>query len=191
MGVERLYNWVEFDEQVELSSGSSWVRRPGRQLGPDEWALGLRLSSPREQERHNVTVITVGSRYHSLCSISSSLSHATLEQPFRTLAIKWEVKYFYKEVFLRLYHYDACVICSCVCLIIVSLWYGTWQYNIRNSWQVAGLTWRKYLHRIVYIEMFIELFIELSHSWMLFWYYIAYIFFDFFLPRLWHRIDRL
>ena len=31
VGVERLYNSVEFDEPVELSSGSSWVRRPGGQ----------------------------------------------------------------------------------------------------------------------------------------------------------------
>ena len=41
-----------------------------------------------EQERRSVTVITVGSRNYSLCSVSSSLSHSTLEQPFRTLAIK-------------------------------------------------------------------------------------------------------
>ena len=38
-----------------------------------------------------MTVITEGSRYYSLCSVSSSLSHATLKQPFRTLAIKREV----------------------------------------------------------------------------------------------------
>ena len=68
---------------------------------PAEWALGLQLSSSLEQERHNVTVITVGSKYYSLCSVSSSLSHANLEQPFRTLAIKWEVNII-KEVFLRL-----------------------------------------------------------------------------------------
>ena len=68
-----------------------WVWGPEKMLHPAEWALGLRLSSPREQERHNVTVITVGSKYYSLCSVSSSLSHANLEQPFRTLAIKWEV----------------------------------------------------------------------------------------------------
>ena len=55
-----------------------------------------------EQERHNVAVITEGSRYYSLCSVSSSLSHETLEQPFRTLQIKWGVKYFGKEVLLRL-----------------------------------------------------------------------------------------
>ena len=60
---------------------------------PAEWALGLRLSSRREQKRHNVTVTTVGSKYYILCSISISLSHTNLEQPFRTLAIKWEVKY--------------------------------------------------------------------------------------------------
>ena len=41
-----------------------------------------------EQKRHNVAVITVGSRYYSLYSISSILSHATLEQPFRTLSNK-------------------------------------------------------------------------------------------------------
>ena len=50
-----------------------------------------------EQERHNVTVITVGSRYYSLYSVSSSFSHATLEQPFRTLAIKGEVYIFIKK----------------------------------------------------------------------------------------------
>ena len=64
---------------------------------PAEWALGLRLSSPREQERYNVTVITVGSKYYSLCSVSSTLLHANLEQPFRTLQIKWEVNIFYKR----------------------------------------------------------------------------------------------
>ena len=31
VGVKRLYNSVEFDEPVELSSGSSWVQRPGGQ----------------------------------------------------------------------------------------------------------------------------------------------------------------
>ena len=74
---------------------------------PAEWALCLRLNSPREQERHNVTVITVGSKYYSLCSVSSSLSHANPEQPFCTLTNKVRGKYICKEVFLRLY--PACV----------------------------------------------------------------------------------
>ena len=33
----------------------------------------------------------------SLCSVSSTLSHANLEQPFRTLEIKWEVNIFLKK----------------------------------------------------------------------------------------------
>ena len=32
---------------------------------PAEWVLGLRLSSSREQERHNVTAISLGSKYCS------------------------------------------------------------------------------------------------------------------------------
>ena len=83
-----------------------------RLRGPSETLVEWTPASG-EQERHNVTVITVGSRNYSLCSVSSSLSHATLEQPFQTLAMKWEVKYICKEVFLRLP--------SCV-LIMVSLW---------------------------------------------------------------------
>ena len=86
-------SWVEDRTELLTKCGRESHIRPKGPLGPDEWALGLQLSSTKERERHNVTVITVGSRYYSLYSISSSLSHATLEQPFRTLAIKWEVKY--------------------------------------------------------------------------------------------------
>ena len=91
-----------------------------------QWTLGLRLSSPREQERHNVTVITVGSKYYSLCLVSSTLSHANPEQPFCTLTNKVRGKYICKDVFLCL---SACV---CLChsvLIIVSLWCCRWAYN--------------------------------------------------------------
>ena len=38
-----------------------------------------------------------GVKIWSLCSVSSSLSHANLEQPFRTLAIKWEVNIIVKK----------------------------------------------------------------------------------------------
>ena len=48
-----------------------------------------------------------GVKIWSLCSVSTStLSHATLEQPFRTLAIKWEVNIFLKK--------SSCVVPSCV-----------------------------------------------------------------------------
>ena len=75
--------------------------------------------SIKRTKRHNVTVITVGSRNYSLCSISSSLSHATLEQPFQTLTNKVRGKILLKK--------SSCVFLSCVRLchcvvIIVSLW---------------------------------------------------------------------
>ena len=66
-----------------------------------------RTSASGEQERHNVTVITVGSKCYSLCSVSSSLSHATLEQPFRTFTNNVRGKNIVKEVFLRL---PSCVV---------------------------------------------------------------------------------
>ena len=108
---------------------------------PAEWALGLRLSSPREQERHNVTVITVGSKYYSLCSISSSLSHANPEQPFCTLKNKVRGKYICKEVFLRL---SACVCLYHCVLIIVSLWYCRWVYKESRD---EGKMRKEYLRR--------------------------------------------
>ena len=70
-------------------------------------------------------LITVGSKYYSLCSVSSSLLHANPEQPFVPLQIKWEVN-ICKEVFLCL----SAWVCLCHCvLIIVSLWCCRWAYN--------------------------------------------------------------
>ena len=115
-----------------------------------QWALGPWLSSTKERERHNVTVITVRSRNYGLCSVSSSLSHATLEQPFRTLAIKWEVD-IVKEVFLRL--------SACVCLFIVSLWCYRWRYNRSSSiWTQSKLFWRQIYFRL-----------DLSRCWVALW----------------------
>ena len=70
--------------QLETRCGRESHTRPRGRLGTP---IELTPVSG-EEERHNVTVITVGSRYYSLYSISSSLSHATLEQPFQTLSIK-------------------------------------------------------------------------------------------------------
>ena len=103
----------EGSRQLETRCGrESHTRLRGPSETPMEWT-----PASGEQERHKVTVITVGSRYYSLCSVSRSLSHATLEQPFRTLAMKWEVKNIVKEVLLRL---PSCVVSSCV-LIIASV----------------------------------------------------------------------
>ena len=103
----------EGSRQLETRCGKESHTRPrGPSVTPMEWTPAL-----GEQERHKVTVITVGSRNYSLCSVSSSLSLGTLEQPFRALAIKWEVKYIYKEVFMRrLLLRPSCVrLCHCVC----------------------------------------------------------------------------
>ena len=74
----------EGSRKLETRCGKESHTRPrGPSGSPMEWTL-----ESGEQERHNVTVITVGSKCYSLCLVSSSLSHATLEQPFRILAIK-------------------------------------------------------------------------------------------------------
>ncbi len=86
-----------------------------------EWA-----PASREQKRHNVTVITLGSRYYSLCSVSSSLSHATLEQPFRTLTNKVRGKYIIvKEVLLASILRASSFLRypSCICLYRCELFY--------------------------------------------------------------------
>ena len=106
-------SWVEDRTELWTKCGRESHIRPKGPLGPDEWALGLRLSSTKEREIHNVTVKTVGSRNYSLCSVSSSLSHATLEQPFRTLTNKVRGKVLLKKsscVFL-----PASFITACVC----------------------------------------------------------------------------
>ena len=114
----------------QLETRCSWESHT-RPSGPSE--TPIELTSPSgEQERHNVAFITVGSRYYSLCSVSSSLSHATFEQPFRTLTNKVRGKYNCKEVFLRLPSFllpSFMRLCHCVCFIIVSLWCCWWLYN--------------------------------------------------------------
>ena len=69
-----------------------------------EWTPRPLVEHLREQERHNVTVITVGSKYEVYVRSPASSHMQTLKQPFQTLAIKWEVNIFLKKSFLRLYH---------------------------------------------------------------------------------------
>ena len=95
---------------------------------PAEWPLGFRLSSPGERERHNADGHNIWVKIFQLCSVSSSLSHVNLEQPLRTLAIKWEVNILLKKS-SSVCHYHCVFVIACVCLIIVSLWYGTWEFN--------------------------------------------------------------
>ena len=75
---------------------------------PAEWPLGLRLSI-WERERHNADGHKFGVKIFQICLVSSSLSHANLEQPFRTLAIKW-------EVYILLKKSSCAFIIACICL---------------------------------------------------------------------------
>ena len=78
-----------------------------RPRGPSETPDGvdpnIRRTRKTQRDGHNS-----GVKIWSLCSVSGTLSHATLEQPFRTLAIKWEVNIFLKK--------PSCVLHSCVFL---------------------------------------------------------------------------
>ncbi len=65
-----------------------------------------------EQERLNVTVITVGLKYEVYVRSLAPFHMQTLEQPFRNLQIKMRGKNAVKEVFLR---FPSCV------FIVVSL----------------------------------------------------------------------
>ena len=117
VGVELLYNWVEFGSQSSCQQNSrqletrcgreSHTRPRGASELPDGVDPNIRRTRKTQRDGHNS-----GVKIWSLCSVSSILSHANFERPFRTLAIKWEVN-ICKEVFLRLP--------SCV-FDVVSLW---------------------------------------------------------------------
>ena len=123
---------VEFDEPVvrrvglERGDRRDVVRKASTQQAPR-----LRLSSHGERERHNADGHNFGVKIFQLCSVSSSLSHANFEQPFRNLTNKVRGKIFYKEVFLHASFITASL-SSCVCLLLCrydAAWYCRWLYN--------------------------------------------------------------
>ena len=83
---------------------------------PAEWAQGLRLSIWRTRKDTTLTGIRGGGQNITVTVRSPAPSHTqTLSNPFRTLAIKWEVNILLKKS-------------SCI-FIFVSLWCCRWQYN--------------------------------------------------------------
>ena len=98
---------------------------------PVEWNPGPPVEHIEKKERHNVDGHKSGGQNIAVYVWSPTPSHSgTPHNPFRTLAIKWEVNIFLKKSScVRLYH--------CVCLFIVSLWCCRWQYNII----ITALTW--------------------------------------------------
>ena len=131
VGVELLYNWVEFGvpkqlpadfQRVETRCGRRGHTRPrGSSESPDGVDPNIRRTRKTQRDGHNS-----GVKIWSLCSVSITLSHANLEQPFRTLAINWEVDMSLKKpscVFLLPFFMRLSV---CVCL------YNYWVVMIRQ-----------------------------------------------------------
>ena len=115
-------------QTVETRCGREGHTRPrGPSESPDGVDPNIRRTRKTQRDGHNS-----GVKIWSLCSVSSTLSHANLEQPFRNPCKKVRGKYIVKEVFLR---FPSCFLSSCVFLcasvftIIESLWYGKWVYN--------------------------------------------------------------
>ena len=95
--------------KTETRCGRESHTRPRGPSGtPIEWT-----PASGEQERHNVTVITVGSKYCSYIRSSAPSHMQTLEQPFRTLAIKWEVNILLKKSSCVFLHASVLLLCRC------------------------------------------------------------------------------
>ena len=105
--------------QLETRWGRESHTRPrGPSESPDGVDPNIKRTRKTQRDGHNS-----GVKIWSLCSVSSTLSHANLKKPFQTLQIKWEVNMLLKKS-------------SCV-LIMVSLWccmnmyMYKWLYNNR------------------------------------------------------------
>ena len=101
-GLGSLMSWGPEKMLIRCSKGSHHLA---------EWALGLRLSSPEERERHNADGHKfAGQNIAVMFDLQLPLTvklHTTFSNPCN----KVRGKYFVKEVFLRLYH---CVCYHCV-----------------------------------------------------------------------------
>ena len=112
---------------------------------PDGVDPNNRRTRKTQRDGHNN-----GVKIWSLCSVSSTLSHANLEQPKRKPCNKLRGKMLLKKpscVFLPaslscVLHFRRNPSCVCLChcvVIIVSLWYGTWLYNTTRSCSASGV----------------------------------------------------
>ena len=152
VGVELLYNWVELGAKAVASRIPDSQRpdvvvkatpdRGGPRKNPDGvepktsgWAS--KRTRKTQRDGHNS-----GVKIWSLCSVSSTLSHANLEQPFQTLQIKWEVNIFEKKsscVFLPAFFFllASLLLCRCELFYIYMCMYvdvnlHMWLYNNRG-----------------------------------------------------------
>ena len=142
MGIERLYNSVEFDEPVELQPVGercgreshtrpkglgalmSWgpekmlIRCRKESHHPAEWPLGLRLSSPGEQERHNADGHKFwGQNIPVMFGLQQPLA-SKLWTTLSNLTNKVRGKYLLKK--------SSCVVYYCIWLIYCISMYPAW-----------------------------------------------------------------
>ena len=104
-----------------------------------------------------------GVKIWSLSSVSSTLSHANLEQPFRTLAIKWEVNLFVKKSscilillassFLRLYHVSFITVSVIIASVCIQYIYVYFCMNQKMTIQHRHLKRSKYTTVILQIKI--------------------------------------
>ena len=121
--------------ELETRCGREGHTRPrGPSESPDGVDPNIRRTRKTQRDSHNS-----GVKIWNLCSVSSTLSYANLEQPFRNLAIKWEVKILLKKSFLRrlllrllsLRRYVSSI------YMYISAWISRWQCN--SSFKVPHL----------------------------------------------------
>ena len=105
--------------QLETRCGREGHTRPrGPSESPDGVDPNIRRTRKTQCDGHNS-----GVKIWSLCSVSSTLSHANLEQPFRNLAINWEVNIFLKKSFC-VFLLVSLSLCCCD-----AAWTCKWLYN--------------------------------------------------------------
>ena len=82
------------------------------------WGSGWAAQANKKDT--TLTVITMGSKYCSYVRSPTTSHSGTPHNPFRTLAIKWEVNILLKK--------SSCVIIIASVFVIVSLWCCRWHY---------------------------------------------------------------
>ena len=124
LGCQR--NCQQTSRELETRCGRKGHTRP---RGPSESLDGVDPNIRRT--RHNVTVITVGSKYEVYVRSQAPSHMHTLNNPFEPLQIKREVNIIVKKSSCFL---SSCVfLCASVFTIIESLWYDKWVYNINSD----------------------------------------------------------
>ena len=106
-------------------------------VDPETSGWASKRTRKTQRDGHNS-----GVKIWSLCLVSSILSHANLQQPFRTLAIKWEVNIFEKK--------SSCVLHSCVlssCVFVLASVLLLCRYDTANEYITIQLTKWSYLNK--------------------------------------------